>query len=33
MAAISVNPAGLGMSGPGYSVALVPIQLRTGLIP
>ena len=33
LAAISVNPAGLGMAGPGYSVALVPIQLRSGLDP
>lgn len=33
LAAISVNPAGLGMTGPGYSVTLAPVQLRVGLDP
>jgi len=32
-AAIAVNPAGLGMSGPGFSLALAPVQLRAGLGP
>jgi hypothetical protein len=32
--AIASNPAGLGMSGgPGFSLALVPVRLRTGLDP
>lgn len=31
--AISVNPAGLAMPGSGFSLALVPIQLRAGLGP
>ena len=32
--AISVNPAGLGMSdNPGFSLAIVPIQLRIGVDP
>ncbi|MEO2166817.1 MAG: hypothetical protein ABGY42_01605, partial [bacterium] len=31
--AISVNPAGLAMPGSGFSLALLPIQLRTGLDP
>ncbi len=32
-AAISVNPAGLGMPGSGFSLALLPVQLRSGLDP
>lgn len=32
-AAISVNPAGLGMPGSGFSLALAPIQVRLGLEP
>ncbi|MFQ5536087.1 MAG: DUF5723 family protein [Gemmatimonadota bacterium] len=33
-AAISVNPAGLGMPGnPGFSLAIAPVQLRSGLDP
>ncbi len=31
--AISVNPAGLGMPGSGFSLALLPIQARAGLGP
>lgn len=31
--AISVNPAGLGMPGSGFSLALVPVQARVGLAP
>ena len=31
--AISVNPAGLGMPGSGFSPALVPVQVRAGLGP
>lgn len=31
--AISVNPAGLGMPGSGFSLALVPVRLRTALHP
>jgi len=31
--AISVNPAGLGMPGSGFSLALVPIRVRTALHP
>jgi hypothetical protein len=33
LAAISVNPAGLGMVGPSYSLTLAPVQLRAGLDP
>ena len=32
-AAISVNPAGLGMPGSGFSLALAPVQVRLGLEP
>ena len=32
-AAISVNPAGLGMPGSGFSLALLPIQARAGFGP
>ena len=31
--AISVNPAGLAMPGSGFSLALVPVQVRAGLGP
>ena len=31
--AISVNPAGLGMPGSGFSLAILPLQLRSGLDP
>jgi len=31
--AISVNPAGLGTEGSGFTLALLPIQLQTGLSP
>jgi hypothetical protein len=31
--AISVNPAGLGMPGPGFSLALIPVSVRQGLGP
>ena len=31
--ALSVNPAGLAMPGSGFSLALVPIQVRAGLGP
>lgn len=31
--AISVNPAGLGMPGSGFSLALVPVQARIGVGP
>ena len=31
--AISVNPAGLGMPGSGFSLALAPVQARAGLAP
>jgi hypothetical protein len=31
--AISVNPAGLAMPGSGFSLAIVPIQVRAGLDP
>jgi len=33
ISAISMNPAGLGMPGSGFTLALVPIQVRTGLSP
>jgi hypothetical protein len=33
LAALSRNPAGLGMPGPGFSLALLPVQLRAGLHP
>ena len=33
MEAISVNPAGLGMPGSGFTLSLVPVQLRSGLTP
>ena len=32
-AAISVNPAGLAMPGSGFSLALLPIQVRAGIDP
>jgi F plasmid transfer operon, TraF, protein len=32
-AALSVNPAGLGMPGSGFSLALIPLQIRTGIDP
>ena len=32
-AAISVNPAGLAMPGSGFSLALVPVQVRAGIDP
>lgn len=31
--AISVNPAGLGMPGSGFSLAVMPVQVRLGLDP
>ncbi|MEX2466419.1 MAG: hypothetical protein WD995_05885 [Gemmatimonadota bacterium] len=31
--AISVNPAGLGMEGSGFSLAILPVQARTGFGP
>jgi len=31
--AISVNPAGLGMPGSGFSLAIAPVQARVGLSP
>ncbi len=33
LAALSVNPAGLGMPGSGFTLAIVPLQLRSGLDP
>jgi hypothetical protein len=33
MEALSVNPAGLGMPGSGFSLSLIPIQVRSGLDP
>ena len=33
LAAISVNPAGLGMPGSGFTLALIPVQIRSGLDP
>lgn len=33
LAAISVNPAGLGMPGSGFTLTLVPVQVRPGLDP
>jgi hypothetical protein len=32
-AALSVNPAGLGMPGSGFSVAILPLQIRPGIDP
>lgn len=32
-AAIGANPAGLGMPGPGFSLAIVPVQASSGLNP
>lgn len=31
--AISVNPAGLGTEGSGFTLAILPVQVRTGLSP
>ena len=33
IAAISMNPAGLAMPGSGFTLAIVPLQLRTGVDP
>ena len=33
LAALSVNPAGLGMPGSGFSLAFIPLQIRSGIDP
>lgn len=33
ISAIALNPAGLGMPGAGFTLAIIPVQIRTGLAP
>src|SRR5689334_1709377 len=33
LAALSVNPAGLGMPGSGFTLAVLPVQVRPGIDP